>query len=149
MFNAPSLLPPLPSILLAVFLAVCLDRPFCFKTCWDHCHVLNRAAVQSLGLGSWRDRFARGGCSDSSSQEALRLILHTARAVTHRGGDVRLATGTFFRPLSGPFMSFDPALWSWSVSQSYAWQQSGHITHLEMVAEFKLAPSPLTGSLNA
>eukprot|EP00971_Amphidinium_carterae_P116869 2314497-Amphidinium_carterae.5 len=45
----------------------------------------------------------------SRREESLGLVLHTAQATSHRGSDVRLATGTLLRPMSAPFQSFDPS----------------------------------------
>eukprot|EP00971_Amphidinium_carterae_P250048 4963852-Amphidinium_carterae.1 len=91
-----------------------------------------RARIQA---DSWTQRFARGGLTDSSAQEAYRLVVHTARATPHKGADLKLATGTLFCPLAAPFQTFDPHLWVWRVMQTYKWQHASQpIAYLEALA---------------
>eukprot|EP00971_Amphidinium_carterae_P058605 1158806-Amphidinium_carterae.1 len=112
------------------------EGPF-FVELWARWQHLDALARHRQGPRSWRDTFARGGLVDGAAEESLRLVLHTSRATSHRGSDVRLATGTLLRPMSAPFQSFDPGLWVWKVLQSYPWKEPGqHITYLEVLAVF-------------
>ena len=108
---------------------------------WQRWHLLEVSASQSAKTKSWRQRFAMGG---SASNEGLRaaslLVQHTARAATHRGGEIRVSTGTLFAPPSMAWITFNPLLWRWKVLQSYPWreQSAPHITYLELLAVLNL-----------
>ena len=55
------------------------------------------------------------------------------RATTHRGCDVRLASGALYDPGLWPRRSSDPSLWRWRVVLSYA-AAGAHINVLELLA---------------
>eukprot|EP00973_Karenia_brevis_P016330 2237269-Karenia_brevis.AAC.1 len=55
------------------------------------------------------------------------------RCSTHRGSDVRLATGTLLKPDIWPRQSLVSAWWKWRVMLSYA-LHNRHINVHEMIA---------------
>eukprot|EP00973_Karenia_brevis_P030389 4189703-Karenia_brevis.AAC.1 len=54
-----------------------------------------------------------------------------SRRCTHRGSDVRLDTGSIFKPDSWLRKPINPECWIWCNVLAWRWQRQGHITELE------------------
>ena len=63
-----------------------------------------------------------------------RLVHLFLRRVELRGSDIRLDTGSLFRPDCCPRASVDPLKWEWRHCRAFKWKRSEHINLLEMKA---------------
>ena len=63
-----------------------------------------------------------------------KLVHLFLRRVELRGSDIRLDTGTLFRPDCCPRASVDPLKWEWRHCRAFKWRRSEHINVLEMKA---------------
>ncbi len=63
-----------------------------------------------------------------------RLMHLFLRRVELRGSDIRLDTGSLFRPDCCPRASVDPLKWEWRHCRAFKWKRSEHINLLEMKA---------------
>ena len=63
-----------------------------------------------------------------------KLVHLFLRRVELRGSDIRLDTGTLFRPDCCPRASVDPLKWEWRHCRAFRWRRSEHINILEMKA---------------
>ena len=74
-------------------------------------------------------------CLDSFTYEDwhLEALGQMIRRSMHKGGDVRLATGTLLHPSAWPRRSIEPAWWHWKVVLSYP-QKGRHINVQELHA---------------
>eukprot|EP00438_Fugacium_kawagutii_P024621 Skav207650 [mRNA] locus=scaffold2758:77333:83766:+ [translate_table: standard] len=78
-----------------------------------------------------------GPVAGMAAQEAVRSSLLVAAYVKrqeYRGSDVRLDTGTLYRPEAFPRATINPHKWEWHVAHSYAFQKEEHINVLELRA---------------
>ena len=63
-----------------------------------------------------------------------KLVHVFVRRVELRGSDIRLDTGTLFRPDCCPRISVDPLKWEWRHCRAFKWRKSEHINILELKA---------------
>ena len=65
---------------------------------------------------------------------SCKLVAAFVRRQEFRGSDIRLDTGSFYRPDSFPRGAIDPGRWLWHVAESYEFRIQGHINVLELKA---------------
>jgi site-specific DNA-cytosine methylase len=71
---------------------------------------------------------------EQSKELGTRLVSAFIRRQEMRGSDVRLDTGSLFRPDSFPRGSIDPWRWQWHVGLAYRFRHAEHINCLELRA---------------
>eukprot|EP00438_Fugacium_kawagutii_P035066 Skav236673 [mRNA] locus=scaffold338:400738:405778:- [translate_table: standard] len=74
------------------------------------------------------------GMAAMEAQRSAQLIAAYVRRQEYRGSDVRLDTGTLYRPDAFPRATINPHKWEWHIAHSYPFRTSEHINILELRA---------------